>query len=97
MIKERYEEVCDSLLESLQPGFGGQSNPVLLEKVRGLAHEAETIGKIPYIREKARSLVGWVEIACSLRRHKPWGLERVEHFAYKDAYRLRHAYPDGEN
>ena len=92
--EERYESVCESLLQALRPRFGGQSNPLLVDKVRRLAREAIALGKTGYIKEKAGSMVGWVEIACSPRRHKPWGLERVEHFAYEDAYRLRYAFPD---
>lgn len=91
--EEQYERTCDELLELLRGGFGGQSNPLFVAKVNRLAGEAIRLGNSGYVREKARSMVRWVEIACSPKKHKPWGLERVEQFAYQDAYRIRDAFP----
>jgi hypothetical protein len=76
----------------LRPGFGGQSNPALIEKVRRLVDEALRLTDNSYAREKAGRLIEWVEIACSPRRHAKWGLDRVEHFAFEEAYKVRHSF-----
>jgi hypothetical protein len=87
-MNDRYNEVCSRLTELVRPGFGGYANPGLVSEVRRLAEEAMRIADDTYITEKARSLISWTEIACSPRRHTRWGLERVEQFAFQDAYRL---------
>ncbi|HEX8669591.1 MAG TPA: hypothetical protein VF727_14595 [Allosphingosinicella sp.] len=94
--REQYDEVCKELLDLLRTGFGGRSNPALVAKVKASAQEAMRLADNNYVRERARSVVHWVEIACSPRKHAPWGLERVEQFAYEDAYRIRHAFPSPE-
>lgn len=86
---ERYDVLVDELLAALRPGFGGSSSPDFVAKISRLTREIEREGDHSYIREKAGSVRNWVEIACSPRKHKPWGLEKVEHFAFEDAYRLK--------
>lgn len=87
-----YDELVRELQELLKPGFGGSSRPDFVAKVARLTQEIERAGdQQNYIREKAAGVRGWVEIACSPRRHKPWGLEKVEHFAFEDAYKLQGA------
>ena len=87
---DRYVEICDQLLELVHPGFGGRPNPRLIEEITGLAAEAMRLAGDSYIDEKGRRLIHWAKIACSVRRHKPWGLQRVEQNAYSAAYTLRH-------
>lgn len=90
MAEDEYTRLTERLLEMLRPGFGGAARPTFVADVRRLAEEAMRLAGDSYIREKGRSLVHWVEIACSARRHAKWGLESVERFAYEDAYKLRH-------
>lgn len=87
--RQLYDSACDRLLTMLRKGFGGANNPVFVSEVRRLAEDARRIADDGYVSEKARSLVNWVEIACSPRRHAPWGIDRVEHFAYEDAHKMK--------
>lgn len=89
----RYDELVEHLLRKLAPGFGGSSRPTFVTEIGTLTREIERVsGSYDYVQEKACSVREWVAIACSPRRHAKWGLERVELFAYQDAYRLIGAY-----
>lgn len=87
-MEDRYHQICEQLMDRLAPGFGGRSRPDLVAEVARMTREIESLGNDGYIREKAASVREWVGIACSVRRHAPWGLNRVEQFAYDDAFRL---------
>jgi hypothetical protein len=85
---DQYDQLVEQLLKLVEPGFGGQARPDLVSRVEALTREIAREGATSYIREKTAGVREWVGIACSPRRHAPWGLQRVEEFAYFDAYRL---------
>lgn len=96
-MNESYDQLVQELLKSVEPGFGGAPRPEFEARILDLTRKIERAGlQNGYIREKTASVREWVSIACSARRHHRWGLERVEHFAYEDAYRLIGARPDPE-
>lgn len=86
--KERYTVIGQRLLQLLRPGFGGSPAPEFIAELRALANEAKRIAQCSYVDEKAFGLVHWAEIACSRSKFKQWGLDRVEMFAYQDAYKV---------
>lgn len=91
---DRYDQLVEELMTLLQPGFGGQARPEFVTRVEQLTRDIERqSGVHSYIREKTASVREWVGIACSPRRHAAWSLQRVEEFAYSDAYRLQGARP----
>ena len=85
---DRYDQLVEHLLKFVAPGFGGQARPDFVSRVEALTRDIAHEGGTGYIREKTASVREWVGIACSPRRHARWGLQRVEEFAYSDAYRL---------
>lgn len=87
--RDQYDALCDRLMVMLRKGFGGSSNPVFVAEVKRLTEDARRIADDSYVSEKARNLVNWVEIACSPRKHAQWGIDRVEHFAYEDAHKMK--------
>jgi hypothetical protein len=83
------QAIGDELSKTLFTGFGGSTNAGLVQKVVRLAEEARQASNYhPYVCEKAATMINWVEIACSQRRHQKWGLPRVEQMARADASRI---------
>jgi len=91
-VSDPYELLVEELMSLLRGGFGGSSRPDFVAKIGRITREIERAGGYEtYIQEKAAGVRGWVEIACSQRKHKDWGLDRVEHFTFEDAYKLKGA------
>jgi hypothetical protein len=93
LMADQYDQLVEQLLMLVEPGFGGQARPELVSRVEALTRDIAREGATGYIREKTANVREWVGIACSPRRHARWGLQRVEGFAYSDAYRLMGARP----